>query len=259
MKITKHIALVTVLLAALAGCTAAPASLQPTATPRPSDLPVRLTWTQTQAGECRTARFDDQGLDFGPCGVTETRASYSLAKQMDDLAFFTQTYASFNAATRAGVVHLAGEGSQAASPAEQRAVTEWARLLAGGARTAASGQPADSEAGLALSWRRTGGLLGLCEDLSIFASGEVDAATCQASKPVRIGRYRLSAEQLAQLYPWLDALQGYSDRVSEPGVADAPAVHITFNGRGDRPATPVERQALLDFAAAEFAIVSRPK
>jgi hypothetical protein len=170
----------------------------------------------------------------------------------EELAEFVTKYASFQAETPAGRVALTGQGSAAASPAEQRMIAEWARLVA---QEAAFGRGGASW-GFVLSWHREGGIAGFCDDLSVYVTGEVYAASCRGEQPQNLGKGRLSGEQLAQLYAWVDRLGTFEIEQRDPAQADAMTIRVLFTGAGSRQADAADKQAIQDWAAQLFASLS---
>jgi hypothetical protein len=99
-----------------------------------------IVWRQTDGeGLCRTAGIGDEGVAFGPCEGVQLGGIFGQPDRRQDLVEFAATYALFTASTQAGDVEFRGEGDQTASPAEQRMLAEWARLVALEAEAGRSG------------------------------------------------------------------------------------------------------------------------
>ncbi len=144
-------------------------------------------------------------------------------------------------------------GSVVATAAEQRMIAEWARLAqleAGAGRSGAS-------YGLALAWRREGGIAGFCDEIALFVTGQAFASSCKSDPPQEVGRGRLTEAQLEQVYAWIDALRAYSIDQTDPATADALTIRLVFSGAGTREATETEKQAIQEFAAQVFAEMSQ--
>lgn len=104
-----------------------------------------------------------------------------------------------------------------------------------------------------LTWHREGGIAGFCDDLTIDATGLVDAASCADDPAATVSHGQLLPDDLAQLEAWLDQYQPFEVEQGDPATADGMAISLTFAGRG--PAEPAEakRQQILDFAAGIYA------
>lgn len=221
--------------------------------PQPQIGDAVITWTQpAEVGVCTTATIGTEGVAFGLCGGPAMQGYLGNPESQHDLMWFMSTYAPFEAETMAGTVVFNGVGSQTATPAEQRMVAEWAQLAH---LEAASGRTGASW-GLAFAWHREGGIAGFCDDLTVYVTGRVYASSCKGSEPQNLGQARLNAEQLAQLYTWVDTFQGFEVEQSDPAVADAMTVRLVFSGSGEQPASEAEQQAILAFAAELFAELS---
>jgi hypothetical protein len=117
-----------------------------------------------------------------------------------------------------------------------------------GAAPADAAIPPGSDGSVLLTRHREGGIAGFCDDVTVYATGEVVASSCRGAQPVELGRMRLDPEQMETLSTWVDTLQPFELEQRDPAVADAMTVQLRFAGQGDRPATPEEQQAMLDFA-----------
>ncbi len=218
--------------------TAVRGPIQPASAPGES-----LEWRGLTAEGCTQARFSANDMAFGSCdGDLKSRSLEGLGNRANQLLAFVNTYQVFSASTPAGTVALAGEGPFLASAADQRMLAEWA------ARVAAE---AEDEQGLAmwgLGWHREGGIAGFCDDLTIDATGFVELAPCKYESPQAVNVRWLTADELAQLYGWLDALAPFEFTQQDPATADALTVHTIFAGRGSREATDADKQALAAFS-----------
>jgi hypothetical protein len=160
------------------------------------------------------------------------------------LAHLVETYASFEAETAAGTVAFNGQGSATATPAEQRMIAEWARQVA---REASAGRNGASW-GLALAWHREGGIAGFCDDLTIYVTGEVYAASCKGQTAQDLGRRYMTAEELEQVYAWLDEYAPFEYLHDDGNVADAMKVTLIFSGAGATTADAAVQQEIVLFA-----------
>ena len=111
---------------------------------------------------------------------------------------------------------------------------------------------ADPLNGLAMTWRREGGIAGFCDELSVYAGGQAPAVTCQTSPASELGARWLSSPQLGQLFTWIDGLASFQYGQKDPAVADAMSVDLSFNGAGQATALAAEQQAMLAYAGNLF-------
>ena len=223
------------------------------AAPEPEIEEIAVVWTQP-APVCQTAIIGKQLVAFGACqGALATGPLLPEMNRPDELAGFVETYAAFEAGTPAGQVKFTGRGSAVATAAEQRMIAEWARLVQLEASVGRSG----ASYGLALAWRREGGVAGFCDEIALFVTGQAFASSCKSDPPREVGRGRLTAAQLEQVYAWVDALQAYSLEQTDPASADALTIRLVFSGAGTREATETEKQAIQEFAAQMFAEMSQ--
>jgi hypothetical protein len=229
----------------------------PTATPVPSPEPevpdAAIVWTAP--GEpCQTARIGSQAIAYGACGGTLLKGGYAPgmeAERLQQYQDYVATYAPFKAETPAGSVDFTGTGTQVATAAEQRMIAGWAGLVA---LEAAQGR-SETSYGLLLTWHREGGLKGFCDDLAVHATGWIYATSCKGNEPVELGRRRLTAEELAQVFAWVDAYKSFEYGHKDPATVDALTVRLVFSGAGMGEADP---QPMLDFAATLYTSVAVP-
>jgi len=214
---------------------------------------VALTWELQSDSGCQSLQAGAQELVFGPCEGPLMSAGFVTPQRAGDLAQFVSTFASFEADTPAGKVTLAGAGTREATAAEQRMIAEWARLVyleADGGRSGASW-------GLALAWHREGGIAGFCNDLSVYLSGEAYATSCGGGTPQELGRVRLDADQLAQLYAWVDAFQSFEINQEDPPVPDQMTINLIFFGTGTEMPTSLQENEIQDFASELYFQIER--
>ncbi len=210
-----------------------------------STAPADVVWrSPVGASDCVEARLTPEKLTFGPCdGMGKTVPLTSERGRPSQLVTLLMTYRPFAATTPAGSVSFAGQGSFQATPAEQRMIAEWLSQVV----TEASGEP-----GLALwglSWHREGGVAGFCDELAIDSTGYAELSNCRGGSFAVAAVRRLTADELAQFYIWLDALRPFEFVQQDPATADALTVRYLFAGRGSREATEAERQAIAQFGA----------
>ncbi len=164
-----------------------------------------------------------------------------------ELVGFLSRYAPFRAHTAAGEVVVRGGGSTNATPVECRQVAEWARQVY-----------TESEQGLdqpvvdrAFVWRREGGIAGYCDEVVVSRTGTAMARSCRQPEGEPVATVRLSREELAQLYQWLDTLAP-CDWQSDAGgaTADALTTSISLAGQGAKALSDSERDQMIAFANA---------
>jgi 7,8-dihydropterin-6-yl-methyl-4-(beta-D-ribofuranosyl)aminobenzene 5'-phosphate synthase len=99
-----------------------------------------------------------------------------------------------------------------------------------------------------LTWHREGGIAGFCDDLVVYADGQVAISLCKDSQPK--APKSLSSEQMEQLRRWVETYQSFEFEQRDEAVADGMAIRMTFAGKGSQEATKADKQAMLAFAAA---------
>lgn len=210
-----------------------------------------LSW-KSSGGDCQSALISSSTISFGLCDKPRLNMPWSNAEHKANYKFFTTTYRTFSAVTKAGSLQFTGSGVLQASPAEQRAIAEWVQLVV----ATASGNPGGTNNPLALSWRRDGGIAGFCDELLINRSGFATASSCKNTKPAA---GFLQAGQLEQLYTWLDELKVVDVKFSDPAKADAMHTSLKLNGTGSGIASQTAQQSILLFAQDVFNQLSQAK
>jgi hypothetical protein len=103
---------------------------------------------------------------------------------------------------------------------------------------------------VALTWTRSGGIAGFCDNLTIFLSGEVQATNCKNSEVIekRLNEL-LSSEEIATLNDWLNKYGVVDIDVSDPaGAADAMTVKLHLAGLGtEKMTSEAVQQVLIQF------------
>lgn len=212
---------------------------------------VLISWQQT-FDICQAAQFGRDGVAYGPCMGVMMSGKLSSEREAE-LGDFIATYASFEAETAAGSVTLNGLGSTEASPAEQRMIAEWASIVT---QEAAAGRGGASW-GLAFAWHREGGIAGFCDELTAYVTGQLYATSCQGETAEDLGARRMSAEELAQLYAWVDEYAPFEFIQDDGDVADAMKVTLAFSGRGNTEADEATQQAIVAFAQELYGTLSQ--
>lgn len=213
-----------------------------------------IEWRAPEGELCTVAHFGSEDVAFGLCGGPLMGGRYGMPERPDQLAEFQATFAPFEADTPAGRVIFSGEGDAEATPAEQRMIAEWARL---GQLEASAGRSGASW-GLAFAWHREGGIAGFCDDLTVYVTGIAYASSCVGEEPSTLGQVRLDAEQLAQIYEWVDTLAPFEVEQTDPATADAMTIRMVFSGAGEQSATEEQMAAIQEFASLLYAEIAQP-
>lgn len=219
--------------------------------PPPQTGAALLTWR----GEtpCQEAQISERGVAFGLCGAAAMDGKFAQPERAEQLQYFLKTYHAFTADTKAGKVIFNGSGQQEATVSEQRAIAEWARLVA----LEAAGGRGGASYGLALAWHREGGIAGFCDDLTIYVTGEAIASSCKGQQPHTLGQAFLDARQLEQVFTWVDTFQVTEIQIADPAMADAMLTRLLLNGQGNKQMSEKEKQAILDFAASLYVTLGK--
>jgi len=106
-----------------------------------------------------------------------------------------------------------------------------------------------------LSLHLEGGLVGFCDDLSIWGDGRAAATSCKAAVS---SEGQLTAEEAAQLESWLEALAPFTVSVSEREAADGMSIELAFSGRGGQTASENEKADIAGFAQQVLLRLRKP-
>lgn len=206
-----------------------------------------VVWQSAAAGACSRVEIGQQGVAYGPCGGPLAEGRLAPARAAE-LTYLQATYTSFAGATQAGQVALGGQGHQEATPAEMRSVAEWARLVG----LEAQGKRSGAEWGVALTWHQEGGIANICHDLTLSVTGWASATACKPGQIKPNNPYRLSADELASLYGWLDQYKNFEYIQKDPATADAMSQRLIFTGAGTQVATASQQETVAQFAATIY-------
>lgn len=94
------------------------------------------------------------------------------------------------------------------------------------------------------TWRRTGGIAGFCDIVSISGGGKAIVQSCASDPPQTIGEVELTPAMTRQLTGWIDKFGPFNYRESDPAVADAMLVVIEFSGQGTESPTTTDYSAM---------------
>jgi hypothetical protein len=185
------------------------------------------------------------GLWLGPVDGPRTHYLFVRRRRTEELAQFVHAYAPFRVATGGGAgggeLAFHGRGTLVAGAAERRMITEWTRAVVVELGAGSGASPF----GLVLAWHRVASTGARCDDLAVYLSGDVRAGTCGGGAEVH---GRLGGERLGRFYAWVDGLQPFQDSGEQEVSADALLARLVFAGRGSRPATRADIDALASFA-----------
>jgi len=210
-----------------------------------------IAW-QGNEQPCQTAVISNQGVSYGSCQETLVNAPFINSIRASQFTDFVQEYQAFNADTTAGKVTFIGQGQIVATPAQKRAISEWAGLVFIEEQSGII----NTNWSLAFTWQRIGGIAGFCDGLSVYRDGEVVATSCKDETLKNDGHLFLTSDQLAQLYQWLDGLKPFEVNQTDQAVADGMTVRMKFFGTGQIEAGQSDQLDLLSFAS-ELSIQTR--
>ena len=89
--------------------------------------------------------------------------------------------------------------------------------------------------------------------IAVYLDGEVIASSCKGDILKNGGRFNLTADQLAQLYTWIDCLKAFEvNQSNDPSVADGMSILLNFEGTGAAQAAESDQQAILSFASLVY-------
>ena len=211
-----------------------------------------VTWRGEGARGCMESALGSKVVAFGACGGAQMEGRYTRPDRAEAFAYYTATYAPFEAETPAGYLRFDGQGSTDATLAEQRMIAEWARWSAIEASAGRSG----ASYGFAMAWSRTGGIAGLCDHLEVYATGDVFVSTCAAEPAKTLAHGYLSTAEAEQLFIWIDTLEGFEIARSDWAVADSMTTGLLFGGGGSAERSTADEDAMLAYAAALFARIA---
>lgn len=100
---------------------------------------------------------------------------------------------------------------------------------------------------VALTWSRSGGIAGFCDNMTIYLSGEVQATSCKRADVVEKRLTDLvSSQEIATMNEWISKYGKVNIDVSDPkGAADAMTVKLQLFGTGTEQLTSQATQQIL--------------
>jgi hypothetical protein len=207
----------------------------------------QITWKILEPA-CMVMQANGDQVAYGACGADLKIVRLSNPERIKELAALILQYHPFAAQTPVGEINFYGGGTGDASPAQQRALAEWAGIVVA-ELSASAPQP---DAGLALTWRREGGIAGFCDTMKVYRYGRVVTSSCKGGSETALASRWLTADQITQLYSWLDKLKSANSVQSDGAVADSMKITWALTSSGTLPASESEIQAILAFASQVF-------
>jgi hypothetical protein len=167
-------------------------------------------------------------------------------------AYWQRTYAPFTANTVRGTIAFNGNGRRIATPAEQRALAEWARERSAEHWSSYLNAVYD----LDLGWSEHNN--SFCGGLWIYRTGLAVAWDCEGTAPLGIGF--LKGTPLQQFYAWRDGAKRWSISPKEEIAGVPPNTSLYFPwDDGTQNATAPETASILQFLHQEYAtLTERP-
>jgi len=225
----------------IAGCattTPTASGVLPAAASREITEAAALSWERELTEGCRTMIIGDGGqVSSGPCSDAGGMAAGQLTSgRFQELQYFSNRYRPFEADTPAGRLSFDGSGTQVATQSERQALSEWATLVHQELQFGRSG----ASWGLAAALIEEGSKP--CSRIQIEVYGKVFANDCRAGiQPLPTAW--LTAEQIDDLYEWMDGFQTFEINSNEGGLA----MRLVCSGRGAQVATESEQCEILDW------------
>ena len=104
---------------------------------------------------------------------------------------------------------------------------------------------------LAMDWAQKGGIAGVCQNLTVYLSGEAYGQDCRPGGDDLMAV--LTSAQRTQLYAWFDKLANTTIDLSDPkGAADAMTRTADLFSSGSQPATDADKKAVFDFGQSLY-------
>ena len=113
---------------------------------------------------------------------------------------------------------------------------------------------------LAFIWRRSGGLAGVCDSLTVFLSGEVYANECKLQNQLKAGSIStlLTTQEQKQFAAWMSILEQTNlDASDAQGVSDRMTRTLTLFTEGTQPVSDTDKAALFQMAQKMFTDLSK--
>jgi hypothetical protein len=110
------------------------------------------------------------------------------------------------------------------------------------------------------SWHREGGIAGFCNDLTILATGEVQAYDCKGNGELKTGKLNdlVSAADLAKFNGWQAKFGSVNINSSDNATADGMKQTLILNGSGQAQPTEAEQQEMLKWNETLYTKIMNP-
>jgi hypothetical protein len=214
---------------------------------------LKLNYQNTQG--CTSAVYDSGRVLVGDCGKTSKQGKVS-ALVSAKLAEFVQTFRSFEAQTKAGSIKFTGTGPKDASDVDKENIADWARQTT--QQIIEQGELVMVNTGLIIEWHRSGGIAGVCDKLSVYADGRMEATSCKGDKVGSAIQGQMTAEQMLMLSTWVEKYQSFQSKQGNPAIADGFQTEMMFNGTGQTPADTNTQKAIMQLSAQLLTQLRRP-
>jgi len=188
--------------------------------------PLWMDWMDQQS-PCIEAQLSDKEAFSGSCNQLLVSLGALTADEETQILDWNRTYASFVAQTPSGMLAFYGQGSELASGDVQTTIAQWIDNLIQGAST----QSTPSREQLAVSWSRSGGIAGFCDQMTIQTSGAVEVLSCKSNVTPHPST-KLDAARFSQLNQWLNTYLPTEIIIKDSGTADSMTVTLNFDGKG---------------------------
>jgi hypothetical protein len=106
-----------------------------------------------------------------------------------------------------------------------------------------------------LTWSRSGGIAGYCDQLLVFDNGQAIASSCKSSDTGK--RVLLSTEQQAAIMGWTQRFTSFSEELKDPATADAMTINLEFTGSGQQALSDADLTTMLEFVSEMYTAVAQ--
>lgn len=96
-----------------------------------------------------------------------------------------------------------------------------------------------------ITYKRTGGIAGFCDEMQVMANGQVLTKTCADHESA----YSLTVLQHARLADWITRYASFSYQVTDPASADAMTIELVFSGLGSQQPDHAQQEEIVNFAS----------
>jgi hypothetical protein len=117
--------------------------------------------------------------------------------------------------------------------------------------TAAAQRSVNSGPRTVLIWKRSGGIAGFCDELTVLDNGGFIAASCKPDGGAKSGA--LPKPEAARLEQWRKSFKPISIANRDAGLNDSMSETLDFHGIGKDDAADSDRKAMLEWASKVYA------